>query len=120
MNTCGACAAGAFCAGESFHEAASRGLHEELGINADVPEQPLGPMHKRSLVIPGQYVDIELVQSYRVDGFEGQVCNGAAVTGCYRLAASLQCWEWQCGRDKECMQEDTAAEDFCSVESLCC
>lgn len=64
--------------GETFHQAAVRGLHEELGITADVPQQPLGPMHKRSLVIPGQYVDIELVQSYRVDGFEGQVQHNPA------------------------------------------
>jgi 8-oxo-dGTP pyrophosphatase MutT (NUDIX family) len=60
-------------AGESFHQAASRGLQEELGISAVVPDQPLGPVHKRSLVIPGLYIDNELVQSYRVDGFQGQV-----------------------------------------------
>jgi 8-oxo-dGTP pyrophosphatase MutT (NUDIX family) len=61
-------------AGETFHQAATRGLQEELGITAVVPQQPLGPVHKRSLVVPGLYTDNELVQSYRVDGFEGQVC----------------------------------------------
>jgi hypothetical protein len=60
-------------AGESFHQAASRGLQEELGISAVVPDLPLGPVHKRSLVIPGLYIDNELVQSYKVDGFQGQV-----------------------------------------------
>lgn len=60
-------------AGETFHQAACRGLQEELGISAVVPDVPLGPMHKRSLVVPGLYVDNELVQSYRVDGFDGQV-----------------------------------------------
>lgn len=61
-------------AGETFHQAACRGLQEELGITAEVPQQPLGPVHKRTLVIPGLYIDNELVVSYRVDGFDGQVC----------------------------------------------
>lgn len=60
-------------AGETFHQAACRGLLEELGISAVVPDVPLGPMHRRSLVVPGLYIDNELVQSYRVDGFDGQV-----------------------------------------------
>lgn len=59
--------------GETFHQAATRGLQEELGIAAAVLQQPLGPMHKRSLLIPGRYADNELVQSYRVDGWRGQV-----------------------------------------------
>jgi hypothetical protein len=61
-------------AGETFHQAASRGLQEELGITAVVPQQPLGSVHRRSLEVPGLYTDNELVQSYRVDGFDGQVC----------------------------------------------
>lgn len=54
-----------------------RGLQEELGvapaIAARLPAQALGPMHRRSLVAPPCYVDNELVQSYRLQGFEGQV-----------------------------------------------
>jgi isopentenyldiphosphate isomerase len=69
-------------AGETFHQAATRGLQEELGIAAAVPQQPLGPMHKRSLLIPGRYADNELVQSYRVDGWRGQVSCGVVLPAC--------------------------------------
>lgn len=76
-------------AGETFHQAASRGLQEELGITAAVPQQPLGPVHKRSLVVPGLYTDNELVQSYRVDGFDGQVCLvPQAHTSCVKTRAA--------------------------------
>lgn len=75
-------------AGESFHQAACRGLQEELGISADVPDVPLGPIHKRSLVIPGLFIDNELVQSYRVDGFDGQVrCKPVATVQTCRIVA---------------------------------
>jgi hypothetical protein len=65
--------------GESFREAAVRGLQEELGITSAVlPQQPLGPMHRRSLVVPGRYLDNELVESYELRGFQGEVRKGAA------------------------------------------
>lgn len=38
-------------------------------------------MHRRSLVIPGLYTDNELVQSYRVDGFQGQVGDRLGCAG---------------------------------------
>lgn len=76
-------------AGETFHQAACRGLLEELGIEAQVPQQPLGPMHKRSLTIPGLYIDNELVQSYRVDGFEGQVGPANVVCAVYSLRGDV-------------------------------
>eukprot|EP00879_Flechtneria_rotunda_P002711 GHRR01002917.1.p1 GENE.GHRR01002917.1~~GHRR01002917.1.p1 ORF type:complete len:204 (+),score=68.94 GHRR01002917.1:336-947(+) len=59
--------------GESFRAAAQRGMQEELGIIAELPEQPLGPTHRRSLTVPGLYLDHELVESYRLDSFDGQV-----------------------------------------------
>lgn len=60
--------------GESFREAAARGLQEELGITGVLlPQQPLGPMHRRSLLVPGKYVDNELVESYELRDFQGEV-----------------------------------------------
>lgn len=76
--------------GESYHEAACRGLQEELGITAEVPTQPLGPMHRRSLVIPGQFTDNELVQSYRVNGFQGEVGPQFQLTQSSSLQAHAQ------------------------------
>ncbi|KAF6258140.1 NUDIX hydrolase domain-like protein [Scenedesmus sp. NREL 46B-D3] len=60
--------------GETFRDAAVRGLQEELGVaGVTLPQQPLGPMHRRSLVVPGRYLDNELVESYELRGFSGQV-----------------------------------------------
>jgi ADP-ribose pyrophosphatase YjhB (NUDIX family) len=68
-------------AGETFRDAAVRGLQEELGITGAVlPQQPLGAMHRRSLVAPGSYLDNELVESYELKNFNGEVrpAGGAA------------------------------------------
>jgi hypothetical protein len=49
-------------------------LQEELGIaGAVLPPQPLGAMHRRSLVAPGRYLDNELVESYELRNFQGEV-----------------------------------------------
>eukprot|EP00878_Enallax_costatus_P005990 GHUV01006283.1.p1 GENE.GHUV01006283.1~~GHUV01006283.1.p1 ORF type:complete len:217 (+),score=38.23 GHUV01006283.1:384-1034(+) len=64
--------------GETFRQAVQRGLQEELGItdsswHQQVSRQPLGPMHRRSVHIPGLYLDNEFVESYELRGFDGQV-----------------------------------------------
>ncbi|KAL4448132.1 hypothetical protein ABPG75_005351 [Micractinium tetrahymenae] len=60
--------------GESFLEGAARGLAEELGIAVPASELagPLAPTHRRELHAGG-FHDVELVQSYRLDGYEGGV-----------------------------------------------
>lgn len=37
-------------------------------------------MHKRTLVVPGKYIDNELVESYELRGFQGQVSSGSTAT----------------------------------------
>ncbi len=70
--------------GESFRDAAQRGLAEELGIaGAVLPQQPLGPVHRRRLVVPGLYVDYELVESYKLQDLDGQV-GWQRMLGMYR------------------------------------
>lgn len=60
--------------GESFEAGAVRGLAEELGIRASLTDVagPLQPTHKRELH-QGEFHDVELVQSYRLDGYAGSV-----------------------------------------------
>lgn len=60
--------------GESFLEGAARGLAEELGIEVPASELagPLAPTHRRELHA-GEFHDVELVQSYRLDGYAGSV-----------------------------------------------
>lgn len=59
--------------GENFRDAVIRGLKEELGIQGNVSERPLAPMHMRKLVVPGKIKDFEFVESYRMDGFAGDI-----------------------------------------------
>ena len=61
--------------GENYHSASVRGLHEELGIATDGAhvKGPLQPTHKRELHQGEEFHDIELVQSYRLDGWTGSV-----------------------------------------------
>jgi isopentenyl-diphosphate delta-isomerase type 1 len=60
--------------GEEYLTAVVRGLGEELGIKAEAVEVagPLQPTHKRELH-QGEFHDVELVRSYRLDGFTGDV-----------------------------------------------
>jgi hypothetical protein len=37
-------------------------------------------MHRRSLVVPGKYLDNELVESYRLRDFTGEVSRRGVVT----------------------------------------
>ncbi|KAF8072466.1 ypel3 [Scenedesmus sp. PABB004] len=70
--------------GESFRDAAVRGLAEELGVPgaaaAALPAAPLCPAHRRSLLVPGppRYEDNELVVSYALRGFDGEVSANPA------------------------------------------
>lgn len=61
--------------GETYVQAVVRGLQEELGIHTDVSKirGPLGPCHRRTLLIPGVVHDVEFVASYRLDGFIGKL-----------------------------------------------
>ncbi|KAI8470173.1 MAG: NUDIX hydrolase domain-like protein [Monoraphidium minutum] len=63
--------------GETFHQAAERGLREELGIDARLPAAPAVGRHLRSITadLPGggRLYDCEFVESYRLDGFQGEV-----------------------------------------------
>jgi hypothetical protein len=92
-----------FTTGEDYHTAAQRGLQEELGITAALPAQPLTTSHLRRLVIPGQYLDCEFVQSYQLTGWSGQVCMGALL----QLGRGFALWGgissqegWCCAEDK--------------------
>jgi isopentenyl-diphosphate delta-isomerase type 1 len=60
--------------GEDYLSAVIRGLSEELGIQTESVEVagPLQPTHKRELH-QGGFHDVELVRSYRLDGFEAEV-----------------------------------------------
>ena len=60
--------------GETYITAAARGLAEELGIKTEAIEVagPLQPTHRRELH-QGEFHDVELVQSYRLDGWKGEV-----------------------------------------------
>jgi isopentenyl-diphosphate delta-isomerase type 1 len=60
--------------GENYRAAAIRGLSEELGIHvlADAIVGPLQPTHCRELR-QGDFHDVELVQSFRLDGWNGSV-----------------------------------------------
>jgi len=62
-----------FCEGETHRQAAERGLQEELGITATLAGPPIATLHKRQLLVPGQYIDNELVESFKLEGFSGQV-----------------------------------------------
>ncbi|GBF92961.1 NUDIX hydrolase [Raphidocelis subcapitata] len=63
--------------GETFHQAAERGLREELGISASLPPAPAIPRHLRKVTqqLPDGscLADCEFVESYRLDGFRGEV-----------------------------------------------
>jgi hypothetical protein len=63
---------------------------EELGIAAKLPKAPVVPRHLRrvSVQLPGggRLLDCEFVESYRLDGFEGEVGAGFG-PGAPRLAA---------------------------------
>lgn len=70
--------------GESFHQAAERGLQEELGISARLPPAPVVPRHLRSISVQlpggGQLLDCEFVESFRLEGYRGEVnVNGHEV-----------------------------------------
>lgn len=62
--------------GELYADAAVRGLREELGIDVNASGAavlgPLGPEHRRELHQAG-FHDVELVQSYRVDRWSGNI-----------------------------------------------
>lgn len=63
--------------GETFPDAVVRGLKEELGIEVGANgcanvTGPLGPVHRRELHHAG-FHDVELVQSYRLDAWSGNV-----------------------------------------------
>lgn len=58
--------------GETFKEAAIRGLKEELGIDNVSIDGPLTSLHKNEYH-QGPYHDVELVQSFIVRGFDGEV-----------------------------------------------
>ncbi|KAG7671001.1 hypothetical protein Ndes2526B_g01232 [Nannochloris sp. 'desiccata'] len=60
--------------GEDYLSAVVRGLSEELGIQTEAVEVagPLQPTHKRELH-QGGFHDVELVRSYRLDGFKAEV-----------------------------------------------
>ncbi len=52
-------------------------------------------MHQRRLIVPDMFYDFEFVESYRLDGFTGEVCvqfSGVEVDG------MLVRWQPQCGR----------------------
>ena len=56
--------------GEDYLTAVVRGLSEELGINTETSEVagPLQPTHRRELH-QGEFHDVELVRSYRLEGW---------------------------------------------------
>ncbi|KAL0033777.1 hypothetical protein WJX77_004816 [Trebouxia sp. C0004] len=61
--------------GETYLQAAARGLHEELGIGcrpADL-QGPMAPNHARKLEVPGQFCDSEFVECYRLDAYDGPI-----------------------------------------------
>ncbi|KAL4449380.1 hypothetical protein ABPG77_007024 [Micractinium sp. CCAP 211/92] len=60
--------------GESFLQGAARGLSEELGISVPTSELagPLAPTHRRELHAR-DFHDVELVQSFRLEGYSGEV-----------------------------------------------
>jgi len=60
--------------GEDYLSAIIRGLSEELGIQTKTVDVvgPLQPTHKRELH-QGEFHDVELVRSYRLDGFKAEV-----------------------------------------------
>ena len=61
--------------GESFGEAVVRGLGEELGIFLAGTDELVGPitdLHRRELHV-GEFHDIELVQSFRLENFSGKI-----------------------------------------------
>jgi isopentenyl-diphosphate Delta-isomerase len=59
---------------EDYLTAVVRGLGEELGIQTEVVEVagPLQPTHKRELH-QGEFHDVELVRSYKLDRWKGEV-----------------------------------------------
>jgi hypothetical protein len=44
-----------------------------LGISARLPAEPVSDTHIRNLVIPDRFYDNELVQSFKLTDFEGEV-----------------------------------------------
>lgn len=67
--------------GESYPAAVTRGLMEELGIEADSVVGPINAVHTRKLVVPGLVTDYEFVESYMLEGYNGTPSiNPAEVT----------------------------------------
>ncbi|GAB4817509.1 hypothetical protein N2152v2_004555 [Parachlorella kessleri] len=60
--------------GETYRQGAVRGLQEELGVSVSEAalEGPLAPTHKRELH-QGDFHDVELVQSFRLVNFTGNL-----------------------------------------------
>lgn len=77
--------------GETFKQGVQRGLHEELGIADAVVTGPLGPMHKRRLEVSADFVDYEFVESYRMDGFEGEACEHMRAVWWFRANVLVCC-----------------------------
>ena len=75
--------------GEDYRTGIARGLQEELGIVVDksMLRGPLAPTHKRELHQEDGFHDVELVQSFVLDNYEGRVLlqDGEAVE--YRWAS---------------------------------
>lgn len=59
--------------GETYRQAAARGLAEELGIDCDprALQGPMTPNHARKLEIPGKFCDSEFVECYRLAAYDG-------------------------------------------------
>jgi isopentenyl-diphosphate delta-isomerase len=74
--------------GESFAAAAARGLAEELGIKGAGPRLvgPLAPPHRRELRV-GDYHDAELVVSFKLENFQGDVAPDGVEVDAVRWAA---------------------------------
>ncbi|CAK0780448.1 hypothetical protein CVIRNUC_005057 [Coccomyxa viridis] len=76
--------------GESYDEAAVRGLQEELGITARLAslQGPLVPVHLRRLEAPEVGVtDCEFVTSFRLDGWQGEVNADPAEVHAWKFAS---------------------------------
>jgi isopentenyl-diphosphate Delta-isomerase len=61
--------------GETYKQAVARGLAEELGICVEAEDLtgPLAPTHRRELHQSDDFHDVELVQSFLLNNYDGEI-----------------------------------------------
>eukprot|EP00775_Hariotina_reticulata_P011760 gene11760-11906_t len=69
---------------------------EELGISAALQGPPIATLHKRQLLVPGCYIDNELVESYKLEGFSGQVVVNPAEVSEFKFVELQDLREQMC------------------------